>query len=563
MTNGPEGYPPPGEPHQPPQPPQAPLGEPTRPLGQPWGQPTKPAAGDWPSSTPAPAYGDGSVPTDATQPLPDYLGAPVPHRRSKRKPVLLSIGTAILVLIGGGAFAAYSLLDGGGPQPEDALPGNVVGYAEIDLDPGAGQKINAFRLARKFPDAKVTGEDSLKDDLLRSFFTDMDEVDYDKDIKPWIGDRAGVAFLDELDEDEEPVVVGAIQVTDRKRAEASIQRLRDEDDEEESGGYAFGADGYVVVAETQEIADRAVADAKRSSLTDNKRYRAALDELGGDRVAVAWADLEGIFDLIPQEYLADAGPLRDIDPKGSYIVGAQVKPDAVEINGKGVGIDLGKYGSSSFTQGNGSLVSQLPADSIVGVSIVGLGDQLAAAYDGIVEASKQEPDLADVLEEAGDIGLELPVDITALLGDETAAVLLPGEDPDQPDVGARTRGGDPDRGLEIIQMAFAYFTGEDPADIPLDGVVETSKDGLLAASSPELLDQLAKDGRLGSTDSFKNAVADGDAPNVLFVNLGQLFDTYGDSEFGLSAAELKNVAPLDAVGMSAEGDAFTVRITFR
>ncbi|MEK8227710.1 hypothetical protein NKG05_18810 [Oerskovia sp. M15] len=42
--------------------------------------------------------------------------------------------TAALVLVGGGVFA-YSALDGGGSQPEAALPDTAFAYARVDLDP--------------------------------------------------------------------------------------------------------------------------------------------------------------------------------------------------------------------------------------------------------------------------------------------------------------------------------------------------------------------------------------------------------------------------------------------
>jgi hypothetical protein len=229
-----------------------------------------------------------------------------------------------------------------------------------------------------------------------------------------------------------------------------------------------------------------------------------------------------------------------------------------------VDLDLGKYGGSSLTGsgGKGTLVAELPADSLVGASIVGLGESLTASYDAVVAASKDEPDLADFLDQADGLGLRLPADITALLGDETAVAVLAG-DGDDPDVGARTRGGDPQRGLEVIQTVIASFSGADPADIPLDGIVEVDDDGLIAASNPDVIDVLAKDGRLGDTASFKNAVPNGDAPGVVYVNLAQLFATYGESDFDLSPTELKNVEPLDAVGLSAERDGFTMRVTFR
>jgi hypothetical protein len=123
----------------------------------------------------------------------------------KRRGRLISIIAALAVLMvagAGGAFA-YSRLAGGGSQPSDVLPASAVAYGRIDLDPGAGQKVNAIRFMMKFPSVreqlKLTGD---KDDLRQKLFEaikadsggNLDDVDYEKDVKPWLGDRIGVAL---------------------------------------------------------------------------------------------------------------------------------------------------------------------------------------------------------------------------------------------------------------------------------------------------------------------------------------------------------------------------------
>src|SRR4051794_25926984 len=60
-------------------------------------------------------------------------------------------GVAVVGLAAGGWFA-YSALSGGGTQPESVVPSTAAAYAELDLDPAAGQKIAAFRFLRRFPD---------------------------------------------------------------------------------------------------------------------------------------------------------------------------------------------------------------------------------------------------------------------------------------------------------------------------------------------------------------------------------------------------------------------------
>ena len=110
-------------------------------------------------------------------------------------------------MVAGGGIFAYGKLNGG-DQPAAVLPGNAVAYARVDLNPSAGQKVAAMRFLLKFPSVKdklgLTGDN---DDLRQKLFElikkyagdDLADVDFDKDIKPWLGDRAGMAALPAAD----------------------------------------------------------------------------------------------------------------------------------------------------------------------------------------------------------------------------------------------------------------------------------------------------------------------------------------------------------------------------
>ena len=80
------------------------------------------------------------------------LAAPEPEGR--RKPatwwVVGGVVALVAALIGGITYGAASL-SGGGTQPEDALPAGAIAFAKVDLDPAAGQKVDAIRFLRKFP----------------------------------------------------------------------------------------------------------------------------------------------------------------------------------------------------------------------------------------------------------------------------------------------------------------------------------------------------------------------------------------------------------------------------
>ena len=93
------------------------------------------------------------------------IGRPVRAPRGRNAVRTGVIAGVTAAVIGGAAFGGWQLqqfLSGGGPQPEDVLPASTVAFASIDLDPGAGQKLAAYQLLKKFPDAHVTDQTDLK-----------------------------------------------------------------------------------------------------------------------------------------------------------------------------------------------------------------------------------------------------------------------------------------------------------------------------------------------------------------------------------------------------------------
>src|SRR5688500_16535777 len=143
-------------------------------------------------------------------PHPEYLGAGGPSRQpgsdasdgsSRRWPVLGATAVGVAAALGLGGWGAYALLSGGGLQPADALPASAVAYVSLDLDPSAGQKIEAFKILKKFPGIDEELDISSTDDLRRVIFDKVQDegsctdLDYDADIDPWIGERVALAAV--------------------------------------------------------------------------------------------------------------------------------------------------------------------------------------------------------------------------------------------------------------------------------------------------------------------------------------------------------------------------------
>ena len=232
-------------------------------------------------------------PPEGPQGGPEYLergsGYPLPPgatRRRNRKPLLIAGGAVALGLVGGGVWAATALL-GTGAQPAEALPASTLGYASIDLDPSAAQKVEAFQMLRKFPAIKDELGLASGDDLRKKLFDEIQaeagcpDLGYRVDIEPWIGDRAAVAAVDTGADVPTPVLV--LQVTDADKADAGLGKIRScatsAAGGSDIGGWAI-RDGWAVIAETDELATTVADDAAESSLADDGDYQPWSDEVG-------------------------------------------------------------------------------------------------------------------------------------------------------------------------------------------------------------------------------------------------------------------------------------------
>ncbi|HEX4977604.1 MAG TPA: DUF3352 domain-containing protein, partial [Nocardioides sp.] len=165
---------------------------------------------------------------------PEYLGSGTPlddpadpevaARRRVRRPWVVAGAAVALVGAAAGGWAAAQLL-GGGDDPAVAVPALAVGYVALDLDPDAAQKVEALRMAKKFPALAEQLDLGVRDDLRRWLFEErFAEVgcglSYDDDVAPWVGDRFAVAAVPGA-EGASPLMVLAVE--DRAAAEQAVR----------------------------------------------------------------------------------------------------------------------------------------------------------------------------------------------------------------------------------------------------------------------------------------------------------------------------------------------------
>ncbi|TCO35134.1 uncharacterized protein DUF3352 [Kribbella steppae] len=419
-------------------------------------------------------------------------------KRGKLIPMIAALAM-VLVVASGGIFA-YGKLNGG-KQPAAVLPGNAVAYARVDLNPSAGQKVAAIRFMLKFPSVKenlgLTGEnDDLRQKLFESIKKyagdDLADVNYDQDIKPWLGERAGLAVLPAADGKDEPTMVVAVEVKNEGDAAKGLDKLMAKEDKKP--GRAF-SNGYVLLADDQATVDQAVATSKDNPLEKNAKFSADMDALGEQGFASVWADMKGIADIsgkVQSEQLAgisDATMAAALRFDSSY----------VELKGIAHGDQSVKVDGADA----GELIGQLPDTTAGAIAVSGGESLIDTMWKQLEKASNSNiQELTEEFKE--ETGLTLPDDLKSLLG-KNLAVAIDKDAGNGPKIAARME-TDPAKAEPVVEKLTTLLRKESSANIPIERAKDD--DSLVIATDQSYAEQVLKGGNLGGTENFKQALPD-------------------------------------------------------
>ena len=506
----------------------------------------------------------------------------------------------LAILVGGSAFAAYQYLNGGGPQPAEALPSNTLGYLRIDLDPSASQKVNAIRLLRKVPEfEEATGISSDTEDLRKLMFETMVEgsdcgLSYEDDVEPWIGDRAGLGVVPV---DDQVVSVAAIQVSDQQAAEDAVAAIEKcglgtsafdtapiaTQVDIASGGastvlsssapspaaaegdnVAFVGD-YMLIAEEADTLSEIVDGAESSPLSDAAQFQSDMDALDGEGVISFWSDVDG---------------LRDTASSMGGFEGAAAAAEQVHtvFGAVRAGSDHIEYVTQATTDVDiaadvDNPIGELPDSTLMAMSASG-GGKLVDDYwpnlQGMVEnfgGPGAYPEmLNDVQQETG---LQLPDDLRTILGDNLTVAVdsngltegdLDSQDPSDFYFGARMT-TDQAAVQDVVDRVNVALTA---AGLP-ELITQESDDGLVVASNEEYAQMLADGGDLASADGFDTAVPDASESSIaFFLDFDRLADAMANEDPDDEA--LQTIEPMRAMGASLtqvdDGQRLTMRLVF-
>ena len=486
----------------------------------------------------------------------------------------LIAGALGLVLVAGAVMIAMRFLGGGGGQPASALPDDAIAYIGIDLDPPAGQKLEAYQFLRAFPDfrEKTSGDSEDPDDLRQSLvelaLEDEPGCDltWQDDFAPWLGQRAALIARPGQDE---PSVVIAVQVEDEEAARAGIDALDSCAGGDTTTGVVFSA-GYAVLAETQGEADAAVAAADRGALEQLPAFDEMTQRTGQDGVIEAWFGEDALSQVLD---LAD-GELTSEDRSMLESLYGEKPSGALTVRFADGGLEaVAAFSSDSPRTGAPAetiRLGSLPAESAVAFS-AGVSED----YERILEEQLQSfseivggfgPRGADPLKQIErQTGLALPADLLTLVGSEFA--LAVSEDV-VTDTTAQFEDPSP---MVAIAPPIALVTDSSEADVqavldklrPLIAPVELSATGGAGGTAygpdPAWNASLAggEGARLGDLDEFAAVLPDVDqADGAMFVNFNSaMFDDIRAELSRKDAADFDDVVgPMSAFGFTVGAD---------
>jgi hypothetical protein len=535
------------------------------------------------------------TPTDGQ---PEYLeqgsgqpmtSPPPPPRASgnRRKGLIAGGVIGLAALVGGGVWAATSFF-GQGPQPAEALPSSTIAYASVDLDPSGGQKIEAFKMLRRFPAFRDQVGLNADDDLKKKSFDSMQgdgfcpDLSYSDDVEPWLGDRFAVAAVD-LGE-KYPTPVAVIQVTDDSKAEAGLKEIQSCAGGEGSSGYVVDG-GWAVVAETADIAQKVVDQTGDGTLADDGDYQKWTGEVGDAGVVNMYAAPEAgqYLAQMAQEFSGMASgfgsmtgedPMSGMDSSGmppemtdqlknfpGLAMTVRFNDGALEVAAAG-----GTNDQTTAMLGDGGLsaMTDLP-DTTAAAFGVSLGDGwVQKMLDQFSSMSGMSSDQM-VSEIEQETGLTLPEDLQTLLGD--SATLALSSDFSAEDFVNSSDGSDVPVGMKVHGDSGAIGSVLDKvaAKDPTAGTIlghDANGDFVAIGPNPDYRSQLLQDGNLGDSEEFKDLIPEADKSSVaLFVN----FDA-GNwlSDLAQGDAEAQaNLDPLKGLGLSSWVDGETSHFLLR
>lgn len=323
------------------------------------------------------------------------------------------VATAIAGCGGGGTRASGN----GDADPAAVIPQGAGAYVSITVRPQGTTKANVERMSRALFDEPDPGAAIVK--LIDAQTTAGADLDFKKDIEPWLGKRVGAAIIP-VSAGNTDVLVAAASA-DNAKAQDAIQKAGDLSHETTHQGVTIhsspdGGKAAALLDDTvlfgSKLAVQEAIDAVRAktTLSSLAGYQRARDKVPADGIAAAYVDVAKLVGTAAKAggQGANAQLLQTLLGGQAQGIAAalQVGTDNLRLEAATVG---GSGGAARAATGSGGAeaVAALPADAWLGL---GIGD-VGKSVDGILKG----------VEGAGGLG---SIGVSAILGQVQSALGL-------------------------------------------------------------------------------------------------------------------------------------------
>lgn len=313
----------------------------------------------------------------------------------RSRPLLTALAVAALIALAAGCGDDSS--GSTGSEVAELAPPRTPIFVEGVLRPTGELKSNTEAAAER-----IAGIDNLGDfvvsELESSAEEDGEQVDFDKEVEPWLGERAAVFF--ERLEDDDPTGLGiVVESTDPDATQKFIDAQVEKSDEPyESGSYEgvdyqVGGDednaiavvgDFLAIGEDEKILEGVVDASEGDSLASEDTFSEAISAASEGSLADVYVDVGrlieqsgGQIDPQARQVLQNAG----IDPSEATAV-ASVVPGSDQIT---VEFSSDLAGREAPTGEASELLGSLPGNAFAGFAISGFGDQVDEAIDSLDE----------------------------------------------------------------------------------------------------------------------------------------------------------------------------------
>jgi hypothetical protein len=361
---------------------------------------------------------------------------------------------------------------GSGSDPASVVPESSFIYAEATIDPSGSQEEAVRSILADLPGTGAPQE-RLENLIRKAAASDKtNKLDWDKDVKPWLGDKvAGFVArgAGSFAKGEVPAAVllatkdeGAARdaLEKAKDSTAAHKRYRDVEYIVETDNGDLTAEGVVdgfVVLGSDAGMQAAIDASKDRTLSDSDKFKEAVKDVPEERVGFMYADVAGLIQLASQatgnQFPGSAlfGPLLAGKP---LVIIARAENQALIFEGKSLPTGgLVKSGGDPS-----SLMAQMPESSWAALALPGFGDGVRAAVNGFAAAFGGQEQLNEQIRKA--TGLDVEKDVLSWIGDVGAFV--DGDTKDTVGGGVLIKSKDPETSKQALTKIAAAIQKSDP-----------------------------------------------------------------------------------------------------